>query len=672
MGVSDGPRDRELQQEGDLLWTPPEALVSKANITRYLRWLADRGRVFKSYDELWAWSVADLESFWSSIWDFFEIKAHAAPISVLRDRRMPGAVWFEGARLNYAEHALAEADQRPALLSRREDGHGSELTRAELAGLVGAAAAGLRRLGVGQGDRVAALLPNGPEAVIAFLATASIGAIWSACSPEFGPEAVIDRFEQIEPKVLIAVDGYRYAGRDHDRVPVVREIMKNLPGLEHLVLVAYLDGGGDELGAAVAWEDLLETPHAPSFEPVAFDHPLWILYSSGTTGPPKAMVQGHGGILLEHLKSISLHLDLGPADRFFWFTTTGWMMWNFLVSGLLVRSSLVLYDGSPNHPDLGSLWRLAEETGITYFGTSAPYIHAGMKQHVEPHEEGALRSLRAIGSTGAPLSPEGFRWVYEHVGDEVWLGSVSGGSDLCTPFVGSCPLLPVYAGEIQCRCLGANIEALDPFGHTLTGEVGELVITEPMPSMPVQFWNDPGGLRYNSSYFDTYPGKWRHGDWIKITSRGSCVIYGRSDATLNRDGIRVGTSEFYRVVDPIAGIAESLVVDTGGLGESGELLLFLALDEGIELNASLRATIKSKISTQISPRHVPDRIMQVPGIPKTLNGKRLEVPIKRLLLGASLDDLVTPESLSNPDSLRGFAELAATLRRDRDENPSQP
>lgn len=663
--MSEGPSRSALQQEGSLLWTPSDGLVRNANITRYLRWLADRGRAFESYEALWAWSVTDLESFWSSIWDFFEVKAYEPFTSVLRDRRMPGTVWFEGARLNYAEHALAEADHRPAIVFRREDGHARELTRAELAGLVGAAAAGLRQLGVGVGDRVAALLPNGPEAVIAFLATASIGAVWSACPPEFGPGAVIDRFQQIQPKVLIAVDGYRYAGRDHDRMPSVRQIVRELAGLEHVVLVPYLLGVPTGLDGAVPWEDLIGAPCPPSFEPVAFDHPLWVLYSSGTTGLPKAIVQGHGGILLEHLKSISLHLDLGPTDRFFWFTTTGWMMWNFLVSGLLVRSALVLYDGSPSHPDLGALWRLAEEVGITYFGTSAPYIHACLKERVEPRSKGDLRLLRSIGSTGAPLSPEGFAWVYEHVGDEVWLGSVSGGTDLCTPFVGSCPLLPVHAGEIQCRCLGAKVEALDPAGHPLTDEVGELVITEPMPSMPVRFWNDPGDAHYRSSYFETYPGRWRHGDWIKITRRGSCVIYGRSDATLNRGGVRVGTSEFYRVVETIAGVHESLVVDTGQLGREGELLLFIVLDEGVELDTSLRSTIASQIRARLSPRHVPDRILQVPGIPKTLNGKRLEVPVKRLLLGAKPNEVAAPESLSNPDALWAFAELASTLEARR-------
>jgi acetoacetyl-CoA synthetase len=506
---------------------------------------------------------------------------------------------------------------------------------------------------------VAAFLPNAPEAAIALLATASVGAIWSSCSPDFGARAVVDRFRQIEPKVLFAVDGYRYGGRDHDRLPVLAEIAGAMPGLEHVVMVPYLreDPSLDGLPGPTRWDDLLAERADLAFEPVPFDHPLWILYSSGTTGLPKAMVQGHGGILLEHLKSLSLHLDLGPDDRFFWFTTTGWMMWNFLVSGLLVKASMVLYDGAPGHPDLGALWRLAEETGMTYFGTSAPFLHACMKAGIEPRRIADLGALRAIGSTGSPLSPEGFAWVYDAVGRDVWLGSVSGGTDLCTAFVGSCPLLPVHAGEIQCRCLGAKVEAFDPDGRAVTGEVGELVITEPMPSMPTGFWNDPDGRRYVASYFDAYPGVWRHGDWIKVTERGSCVIYGRSDATLNRGGVRVGTSELYRVVEALPEVRESLVVDTGGLGAEGELLLFVVLDEAIELGDELRSRISGELRTELSPRHVPDEIIQVGDIPKTLSGKRLEVPVKRILLGADPHDVASPDALANPDALRAFAEL---------------
>jgi len=662
-----GERRGSAVEEGELLWQPPDELVRDANLTRFLRWLQrERGRSFEAYDDLWRWSVSDLEGFWSALWEFSGVRAHARFDAVLGDRRMPGARWFEGALLNYAEHALADADERPAILARGEDGRALDLTRAELAERVGAAAEGLRKLNVGPGDRVAAFLPNGPEAVIAFLATASLGAIWSSCSPDFGTRAVVDRFRQIEPKVLFAVDGYRYAGRDHDRTGVVQEIVAGLSGLERLVLVPFLSDGSGLSGSAMGWSDLLAEPAEPRFEPVPFDHPLWILYSSGTTGLPKAMVQGHGGIVLEHLKSLALHLDLGPRDRFFWFTTTGWMMWNFLVSGLLVGASIVLYDGSPAHPGLGRLWRLAEETGMTYLGTSAPYLHACMKVGLRPREVADLRALRAIGSTGAPLSPEGFAWAYEHVDPQVWLGSVSGGTDLCTAFVGSNPLLPVHAGEIQCRCLGAKVEAFDDEGRPVIDQVGELVITEPMPSMPLSFWNDEGGRRYRESYFSVYPGVWRHGDWIKVTSRGTCVIYGRSDATLNRGGVRVGTSELYRVVDALPGIRESLVVDTGRLGSEGALLLFVVLEDEAALDDALRETIASEIRTQLSPRHVPDRILAVPDIPKTLNGKRLEVPVKRLLMGEPLEAVASPGSLADPEALRAFAELAPTIGTARD------
>jgi acetoacetyl-CoA synthetase len=645
--------------EGRLLWQPPDELVANANITRYQRWLErERDLSFDSYDGLWRWSVANVEAFWSSMWDFFEIRAHAPFTSVLDERRMPGARWFDGARLNYAEHALAGADDRAAIAFRREDGLSVDLTRAELAERVGAAAAGLRRLGVRAGDRVAAFLPNCPEAAIAFLATASIGAVWSSCSPDFGPRAVVDRFRQIEPKVLLTVDGYRYAGREHDRRGAVAEVAEELPSLERVVILPYLGDRSDALTMenASSWDDVMSASAPLTFEPVPFDHPLWVLYSSGTTGLPKAMVHGHGGILLEHLKSLSLHLDLGPDSRFFWFTTTGWMMWNFLLGGLLVESSVVLYDGAPAHPDLGALWRMAGDAGVTYFGTSAPYLHACMKAGIEPSAMTNLGALRAIGSTGSPLSPEGFAWVYEAVGREVWLGSVSGGTDLCTAFVGSCPLLPVHTGEIQCRCLGAKVEAFDGGGSPVVGEVGELVITEPMPSMPTTFWNDADGSRYRESYFDVYPGVWRHGDWLKVTDRGSCVIYGRSDATLNRDGVRVGTSELYRVVEAQPEVRESLVVDTGQMGAEGELVLFVALEEGADVD-ELRTRLVREIRTQLSPRHVPDEIIQVADVPKTLSGKRLEVPVKRILLGANPDEVASPDALSNPEALRAFAEI---------------
>lgn len=648
-------------REGDLLWSPPSELREGSAMARYLAWLrAARGLDLPDYEAAWRWSVEDLEGFWRSILERFDVLAEGSPEPVLPERGMPGARWFPNLRLNHAEHVLREPDDRPALVFRREDGLARELTRAELADAVARAAAGLRRLGVGPGDRVAAFLPNGPEAVIGLLATSSLGAIWSSCSPEFGVRAVLDRFGQIRPKVLLTVDGYRYGGRGHDRLDVVAEIVRGLAGLRRVVLVPYLRADAT-LPEALPWSELLAEPAELAFTRVPFEHPLWILYSSGTTGLPKPIVHGHGGILLEHLKVLSLHHDVGARDRFFWFTTTGWMMWNFLVSGLALGATIVLYDGSPGYPDLTALWRLAAETGVTQFGTSAPFIHACMKERLRPREELDLSGVRAIGSTGAPLAPEGFAWVYEAVHPDVWLGSMSGGTDLCTAFVGANPLLPVHAGELQCRCLGADVQAFDPQGRPLVDEVGELVITRPMPSMPIGFWNDPDGERYRSSYFDVYPGVWRHGDWIKITRRGSCVIYGRSDATLNRAGVRIGTSELYRVVEALPEVRESLAVDTGELGREGELILFVALAEGLTLDEGLRRRIAEALRTELSPRHVPDRILAVPKIPTTLNGKRLEVPIKRILLGARPEDVLSRGALSDPDALEPFLAVLASV-----------
>ena len=649
------------------MWTPTERQVADSGLTRFAAWLAgERGLTFDGYDDLWRWSTDDLEGFWGAIWDFFGVSGGPPPASKLSMRTMPGARWFEGATLNYAQEALNGGREQgsPAIVSYREDGSERQTGRHELARAVGAAAQGLRGLGVARGDRVAAYLPTVPEAVVAFLATASIGAVWSSCSPDFGPRAVIDRLGQIEPRVLIAVPGYRYGGRWFDRRDALAEIVEALPGAS--VVLVPGDEQDDRAGLpkrALAWADLIASPAELRFEPVPFEHPLWILFSSGTTGLPKSMVQGHGGIVLEHLKSLALHLDLGPGDRFCWFTTTGWMMWNFLVSGLLVGATIVLYDGSPAHPDLGVLWRLTERAGITYLGTSAPFIHASLRAGVDPRSIADLATLRAIGSTGAPLSPEGFAWVSEHVGDDVWLGSISGGTDLCTAVVGSCPWLPVHAGEIQCRALGAKVEAFDAQGRSVIDEVGELVITEPMPSMPVSFWNDPDGARYRSSYFESFPGVWRHGDWITIRSSGSCVISGRSDATLNRGGVRVGTSEYYRVVESIPGIGDSLVVDTGDLEHEGELVLFVVLD-GAVLNDELRTEINRALRTQLSPRHLPDRIVDAPGVPTTLNGKRLEVPVKRMLMGEPPDRVASPESLQDAEVFDWFAAYARSRTTD--------
>src|SRR5215211_7922898 len=523
-------------REGQLLWEPSAEAREGARLTDYMRWL---GRGFETYDELWRWSVEDLEGFWGSLWEYFEVKASKAYDRVLESREMPGARWFPGAELSYAEHAFRMArDDQPAILHASELRELSEVSWDELRRQVAGIAAGLRGLGVEPGDRVAAYMPNIPETVAAFLACASVGAIWSSAAPEFGAPTVIDRFEQIEPKVLLTVDGYRYGGKDFDRSDRVRQLEQAIPSLERTVTLPYLGDEGD-------WHEVFSGGGELAFEQTPFDHPLWVLYSSGTTGLPKAIVQGQGGILIEHLKKANLHTDLAPGDRFFWFTTTGWMMWNFLLNGLLAGSTIVLYDGQP---DPEAMWRFAREAGITCFGTSAGFIAASMKAGVEPPE---LPALRSVGSTGAPLPAEGFAWVYEHLKRDLWLFSTSGGTDLCTAFVGACPLLPVYAGELQARSLGAKVEAWDEKGRAVVDEVGELVITEPMPSMPLFFWNDPDGERYRSSYFDMYPGVWRHGDWIRITPRGSAVIYGRSDATLNRHGGRIGTSEIYRVVEAL-------------------------------------------------------------------------------------------------------------------------
>jgi acetoacetyl-CoA synthetase len=649
------------------LWIPPADAREKTRIGAYLRFLRrTRGLEFDGYPPLLSWSVTEIEEFWRSIGDYFEV-FHDRPGEVLPERKMPGAKWFPGATLNYAEYALSRAGGSPAVIARSQTRADDVIwSGSDLADRVARAAAGLRRLGVKSGDRVVAYLPNVPEALVALLATASIGAIFSSCAPEFGPRAVIDRVRQIDPKVLLTVDGYRYGRREIDRTEEVAQLRRDLPTLEATVVLPYLRASFERarFPGAIPWEELLSRREPLAFEAVPFDHPLYILYSSGTTGLPKAIVHGHGGILVEHLKMLALHHDLGPADRFFWFTTTGWMMWNYLVSGLLVGSAVVLFDGDPAYPDLSTLWHLAQEHGITYFGASAPYLHACWRAGLEPGRAFDLSRLRGVGSTGAPLLPEGFEWVYERVGRDLLLGSVSGGTDVCTAFVGACPLVPVWAGEISCRCLGAKVESFDLDGRPVIGELGELVLTEPMPSMPVAFWNDPDGAKYRASYFDRYPGVWWHGDWIEITPRGSCIITGRSDATLKRGGVRIGTSEFYGVVEAIPGVAESLVVHLADeAGGPGELLLFIALEDGATLDDALTARIAAALREGLSPRHVPDSIEAVPSVPRTLNGKKLEVPVRRILSGESADQVAHTGAMANPESLDYFVKLAAARGR---------
>jgi acetoacetyl-CoA synthetase len=578
---------------------------------------------------------------------------------VLADRAMPGARWFPGATLNWAERALRLArrgDDEVVMVARSQTRDRQELTAAQLRDAVARTRAGLRRLGIGPGDRVAAFLPNVPEAMIGLLATASLGATWTSCAPEFGVRSVVDRFSQVEPKVLLAVDGYRYGSRAVERAEEVSAIREALPALQATVALDYLHPGERRIPDAVTWSELTAQAGELAFEPVPFDHPLYILYSSGTTGLPKPIVHGHGGITLEHWKIHALHHDLGPADRFFWFSTTGWMMWNYLASGLLVDATVVLYDGAPNEPDLMALWRMAAEEGVTYFGTSAPFLMACRKEGLRPRADTDLGALRGIGSTGAPLPAEGFRWVYEAFDPSVHLQSVSGGTDVCTAFVGASPLVPVWEGEISCRHLGCAVEAFSPAGEPLVGELGELVITQPMPSMPVSFWNDADGSRYRAAYFDDFPGVWRHGDWITITDRGSCVISGRSDATLNRGGVRIGTAEFYAVVEGFPEIADSVVVH---LEQADELLLFVALRDGSALSPDLEARLRAELRSALSPRHVPDRIVAVPGVPRTLSGKKLEVPIKRILTGTPPDVAASRGSLADPAALDAFVELAA-------------
>ncbi|GID26651.1 acetoacetate--CoA ligase [Paractinoplanes brasiliensis] len=639
---------------GAVLWEPPADVRETSRIGRYLSWLErERGLNFADYAALWQWSVDDLPAFWQSMWDYFEVISHNPPSGVLASAEMPGAKWFPGATLNYAEHVLRMpglADDDPVVLAHSQTRAPMTLTKRDLREKVRIVRAGLKAKGVRKGDRVAAYAPNIAETYVLMLAAASLGAVFSSCAPEFGVRSVIDRWQQIEPKILVAVDGYRYGDKPIDRTAEVAAIREALPSLEHVVTIGYLDPAKDTFGDLMA-----ETDEPMAYEELAFDHPLYVLYSSGTTGLPKPIVHGHGGILLEHLKMLALHHDLGPGDRFFWFTTTGWMMWNFLVSAPAVGAAIVLFDGNPGFPDMSVLWDLVDEAGITYFGTSAPFLMACRKAGLTPRKD----RLRGVGSTGAPLPPEGFDWVYEAVGTRLQLQSLSGGTDVCTGFVGAVPLLPVVEGKIACRALGARVEAYDAGGRPVINELGELVITAPMPSMPVGFWNDDDGKRYREAYFDYFPGVWRHGDWITIGADGSCVITGRSDATLNRGGVRLGTSEFYSVVESLPEVADSVVVHLAKADDpNGELLLFVVPAEGFELDEPLRKKIAGELRAALSPRHIPDEIHSVRAVPRTLSAKKLEVPVKRILTGTPVESAAAKGALANPESLLAFEELA--------------
>ncbi|MFE9539384.1 acetoacetate--CoA ligase [Streptomyces sp. NPDC006691] len=645
------------------LWQPDSERIAAARITRFQAWAAERygAPAEGGYPALHRWSVAELDTFWRAVADWFDIRFSSPYTAVLADRTMPGAQWFPGGTLNYAEHALRTAEDParaddPALVHVDETHEPAETSWSELRRQVGSLAAELRALGVRPGDRVSGYLPNVPQAVVAFLASAAVGAVWTSCAPDFGARSVLDRFQQVEPVVLFTVDGYRYGGKEHDRTDVVAELRRELPTLRAVVHIPLLGTPAPE--GTLAWSALTAGDAEPVFEQVPFDHPLWVLYSSGTTGLPKAIVQSQGGILLEHFKQLGLHCDLGPEDRFFWYTSTGWMMWNFLVSGLLTGTTVVLYDGSPGFPDTGAQWRMAERTGATLFGTSAAYVMACRKADVHPGRDFDLSRVKGVATTGSPLPPDGFRWLHDEVREDLWIASVSGGTDVCSCFAGAVPTLPVHIGELQAPCLGTDLQAWDAQGRPVVGQVGELVVTNPMPSMPIRFWNDPDGSRYRESYFDMFPGVWRHGDWITLTDHGSVIIHGRSDSTLNRQGVRMGSADIYEVVERLPEVRESLVIGLEEPDGGYWMPLFVHLAEGAVLDEALRTRIKQAIREQLSPRHVPDEIIEAPGVPHTLTGKRIEVPVKRLLQGAALDKAVNPGSVDNLELLRFYEDIA--------------
>jgi acetoacetyl-CoA synthetase len=651
------PTGRPIAQ-GDVLWTPPPDARERYVVGRYLGWLErERGLSLAGYDDLWRWSVSDLEGFWSSVWEFFEVRSHAPYERVLGSREMPGAEWFPGARLNFAEHMVGRDEDvdASAVVAYSQTRATQELTFGDLRDQVARARAGLQRLGVGPGDRVVAYLPNIPETLVGFLASASLGAVWATCPPEFGVRSVLDRLGQLEPKVVLAVTGYRYGEKHVDRRDQVAEVRSRLPSVEALVHVPYAGGDDDALPDAVSWDDLLAEPGELAFDPLPFDHPLYVLFSSGTTGLPKAIVHCHGGILLEHLKNHGFSWDLQPGDRLQWFTTTAWMMWNALVSVLLHRASIVMIDGNPAYPDISFQWRVLEETRPTFFGLSPAFTMACRKEGLAPGSRFDLSSVRMVCEAGSPLPLEGYEWLYEQFGPEVVVNVGSGGTDVCTGIVQGTPLLPVYAGEMSARMPGVDVDAFGPDGTPVVGELGELVIKQPMPSMPVGFWNDPDGSRYRQAYFEHYPGVWRFGDWVLFTERGSAIITGRSDATLNRGGVRLGSSEIYSVVEEIDEVLDSLVVH---LEQDDELLLFVVLRPGLELDAALRTRIADALRNALSPRHATDTIVAMPAIPRTLTGKKLEVPVKRILTGAKVSDVAARDALVEPASLEAFAAYA--------------
>jgi len=651
--------------QGDVLWRPNADQISQTRLAAYMDWLrTEQGLDFQDYQSLWQWSVDELEAFWSSIWRFFDIQADGDPSRVLAEERMPGARWFPDTRLNYAEHVFRNAtDTRPALLARSEGRELRQVPWAELERSVGALAATLRGLGVEPGDRVVSYMPNLPETVVAFLACASIGAVWSSCSPEMGVTVVVDRFQQIQPKVMFVVDSYQYNGKTHDRAATVAELVQQLPSIRTII---HVDGPNaaaqaDKLPQAMPWEQAIARPAPLQFSRVPFDHPLWIVYSSGTTGMPKAMVHGHGGIVVTHLKTMQLQHDVRPGDRFLFLGSTGWIVWNLMVGGLLSGATVVQYDGNPAWPDAQSLWNFIDTKGVTHFGCGAAFLIQNLKDGLKPNANAQFKALRTINSTGSPLPLDAYEWVYRNVKQDLWLASISGGTDIASGFVSCAPSLPVTAGEIQCPELGVAAYAFNEQGQAVTDEVGELVITKPMPSMPLYFWGDQDGTRYRESYFEEFPGKWRHGDWIQFSRNGASVIYGRSDTTINRYGIRMGTAEIYRVVEELPEIRDSLVVDLEYLGRPSFMPLFVVLAAGEVLDNALKARIKEQIRSKASARHVPNDIYQVAEIPRTLTGKKMELPVRKLLLGASPDKVASPDAMSNPASMGYFVEFAKRL-----------
>jgi acetoacetyl-CoA synthetase len=653
-------------EQGQLLWEPSEAEKSAARLTDFQQWLAKNRQVsVQDYGQLWQWSVDHLESFWESIWDYFAVMADGQRTPVLTTRNMPGAHWYPHARLNYAEHVFRMATpDHPALIARSEDGPTRLVSWQELEASSAALAAYLSGLGVQPGDRVASYLPNRVETVVAFLACASIGAVWSSCAPDMGVSVVLDRLQQIEPVVLLATDSYAYNGKIHDRSDSVTQLLAALPSVRAVVHVP----GAVSFERPVVWRDRVDwsaaisQPAAPCYTRLPFEHPLWIVYSSGTTGLPKAMVHGHGGIVLTHLKTMALQHDLRQGDRLLFLGSTGWIVWNLQLGALLTGASIVLYDGNPAWPDTRALWRFLDEQQVTLFGCGAAYLMNCMKEGLRPREFVDLLRLRGIHATGSPLSLDTYRWVYGAVKTDLWLASISGGTDIASGLVACAPTLPVNAGEIQCRELGVAAHAYNEQGRPVIDEIGELVITAPMPSMPVQFWADKDMRRYRDSYFDMFPGVWRHGDWIRFTARGTSVIYGRSDSTINRFGIRIGTAEIYRVVEEIPEVRDSMVVDLEYLGRPSFMPLFVQLMPGVPMDSTLEQRILSQIRAKASARHVPDEVVAVADIPRTLSGKKMEVPVRKLLLGIELSKVINPDAMQNPDSLHFFVTYAQRLR----------